>query len=56
MDNEGMPMHLYAQVKNGVYKAIKENQERFYDKMRSIKRECYNMEVLLTFSKFITDP
>lgn len=47
---------MYAQVKNGVFRAIKENQENFYSKIRNIKRECYNMEVLLTMTKFITDP
>lgn len=25
-DDDGLPIHLYAQIKNGVYKAIKENQ------------------------------
>jgi hypothetical protein len=43
-------------VKNALHKAIKEHRQKFNDKVRSIKRECYNLEVLLTFDKFTTDP
>jgi hypothetical protein len=51
-----MPMHLYGQVKNALFKKIKEDQRKFEEKVREIKKECYNMEVLLSLEKFTTDP
>ena len=38
MDIDGRPMHLYGQVKNGLFKIIKEKQSEFYQKIRNIKR------------------
>lgn len=28
-DHDGLPIHLYAQVKNALFKKIKENQAQF---------------------------
>lgn len=49
-------MHLYAQLKNALSKKIKEDKEKFEKKVEAIKKECYNMEVLLTLERFTADP
>jgi hypothetical protein len=55
-DHDGMPIHLYAQVKNALHKAIKEHKGVFNQRVNNIKQECFNLEVLLTLEKYTTDP
>ena len=55
-DHEGVPMHLMGQIKKWLSKAVNDHKGKFNEKVKNIKKECYNLEVMLTLEKFTTNP